>query len=178
MRVGNRFEDLENQFEFEAQRAVQLAAKELGAAEKSTIALSERLAQAIGSNLIVTTVGGKSYEGKLARSGKNCLELFSESNRVSIFIPESSQLWIKGRLERSKELKSSEILLDFVAKLEGIQQNRRPVTVHLSSVDVQGTLLSVWRDHIEILQAEGAGSRRERTLIIPATAIEAVVGRW
>lgn len=178
MRIGNRLEDLANQFEHDEQQERLLLARQLERAEKSTVDLASRLPSAEGSILLVTLKSGKAYEGELQLSGKDWFEIYSSQSNIKIFIPIASLIWFKGELVRKFNASPEIVLLPVASRLETFRENKTILTLHIAGRELRGRILSIWKDHLEFgLDLKSNISGYEKVTIL-TNSIEAIVGNW
>jgi hypothetical protein len=168
MRWQALFADLEAQYD--AAQAAELAAEvaDRTRREAARLRLSDRLAGALGGEVVVEVWGTGAVRGRLASAGVDWL-LLEEATGAEVLVPEDAVTSVRGLTAWSQSPDSGGVVaarLDLRYALRGVARGRGGVSVALRDGSVLGgTIDRVGLDFIEVAEHPMGEPRRPRAVV-------------
>lgn len=179
MRMEKIFQDFELQLLAERQRTIELDAQEIRKSEQTKIAMADRLAGQIGSELKVMSGNSMYWTGVLTTVGQGWIQL--SSNAENILIPQHALCWWEGKNSFSAtDARPLARKLSLGYALRALATARLPLRFFhmVGETTTEGTIERVGLDFCEIALHPLEGSFRSKEItgyrIAPMQNISAV----
>lgn len=166
--------DLESTFEAERRAELVAHSAELAEAEAASIALSDRLRGAVGSQVRLTTRGGHGVHGLLVRC-EQAFALVREGGGAQVLVPMGAVASVQGLLGPAPALAGRRRVTLGSALRELARQGAR-LRLVLTGGEVVGRPVRVGADYVDVVVAGGGGGRPRRVTVALA-AVEVVRSR-
>lgn len=151
--MDGMFEDLEGRLAHLEDQQMRATAEDLARAERSQVALVDRLRAAEGLPLVVHLAVGGSVEGPVAEIGRTWMMLGREHDRgARAVIPLSQVTSIEGLPARARPAPASPLgARPLTSVLRRIARDRSLVRVQTPAATLPGRLASVGEDFVDIV---------------------------
>lgn len=178
-RLFDVFDDLEQQADGLARRALDEEVAELGRAEYAEVDLVSRLHGSLGADLVLTLTG-VTLQGRLVRAGRDWCLLEPQGSRGQEWLVALRQLMgVRGLTERSvpESVRPVVARLSLTSALRALAETGEAVlVVRVDGSRTRGWLGRVGSDFVELrLLEEGVGDRRVTPVeVLPLAAVVAL----
>lgn len=174
--MDGMFEDLEGRLAHLEDQQIRATAEDLARAERSQVALVDRLRAAEDLPLVVHLTAGSPVEGPVAEVGRTWILLGRESDRgARAVIPLAQTTMIEGLPARARPASPSRLgARPLTAVLRRIARDRSLVRVRMPSATLPGRLASVGEDFVDIVSqptGERGAVANGATSTVPTAAI-------
>lgn len=176
-------------WDHERSQRLRMEAVELSRAERTSLTMDDRLAGSTDQRLRVMLRSGRAFEGKIVASGRGWCEVLESSPALHVLIPTDAVAWMHGEFLRARPEDPRVPRPSLMRRLGRLGDGGGPVTALVAGTDIQGRIVGVWDDHIDVLplaggpvttprtpagQVSGHAGRSGAVISIPLAALEAV----
>lgn len=163
----DRLRDLEGMWDHERAQHMRREAVELSRAERTALTLDDRLAGSRGQRLRIMLRSGRAFEGELVASGRGWCEILESSPALHVLVPSGAVAWAHGELLRARPEDPRSPRASLMRRLGRLGEGSGPVTVLVAGTDIQGRIVGVWDDHLDVLPLAGGQVTSPRSPVLP-----------